>query len=748
LNKLFQFGFYLPLAIGDITTNVFSPSVWARLCDKPMTLPRIPDDFFGLNIASSEDERCDEYVIDRLRELGIDNVRLAFSYCSFDGPAARFLDKLLDNRFAVSLVVLPPLKEAVKMLSDRDAQEKWRRFLTGVFCRYAGKVAFFEIGSTPNRKKWSGFRPLGYLRAWKIACEAAREHFVELAGPNVQDFEPFFNAGLLLAMRRMVRGPDYHTNNLFVERVVEPEAYDHRVLGKWATNLLKLNLVKKARLLQFLGTRAGCRQTISTCKFWSTKRLRRWSSHPQDKKADYLVRYLVLAATSGALGRVYWGPLICWRDGLIDDRTSDYPEIDHSAFYQKVRGDVGNLSITPAFFALGHVARRLKGARCDQAMSGVSGVSHFAFVGYGNEVFHVCWCRDGQAVRLTDLYSEEQLAIATFSDACGKLIPAPLTINERPLFIDFPGSIQYEPEYLPDMKKYDSKITHLCLPRFRGVPWQNRNWRGAFLTTPENPVSSLGDDLMPENLGSHAELSVLRDRRNRLWNIAHPHDRQQQLTIKLSRPRGIKRLTHRFRPSKGMRHWNNASAMLHRGISTPTPVAFYERHHKSGIRDSYYICEFIPDTFSSRHVCNAFRQGQKDFRGLDKQQWFDFLTGIICRMHNAGILHRDLSVGNLMLKQEKDGLITPYLIDIGRAKVQKVAIDGRRRILDLVRICYKLDWPDRELFIESYNKRWTGRIPDFWRVAVRYYDFKQGTKKFFKRKARSWRELPPVDHSR
>jgi hypothetical protein len=737
LNKLLQLRYFVPFALGDVATTVFSPAAWTRLSGKPKASLCIPEDFFGINIASSEDEDCDEYVMSRLRELGIKNVRLAFSYCGFDGPAARFLDKLLDNRFVVALVVLPPLDEARMMLADRGAQEQWRCFVAEVFNRYAGRVAVFEIGSTPNRKKWSGFSPRGYLQAWKIASDAAKVHAVTLGGPNIQDFEPFYNAGLLFAMRRMSRVPEIHTNNLFVERVVEPEAYDHRVLGKWATNLLKLNLVKKARLLQSLGAKAGCKQTVSTCKFWSTKRLSRWSLYPQDKKVDYLVRYLVIAATSGALGRVYWGPMICGRDGLIDDRAPGYPEIDHSSFYKRVRGDVENFSVTPAFFALGYVARRLRNACCDRAVSGPTGINHFAFIGSENEVFHVSWCRDGQAVRLADLYSDEQLATAVFTDACGKIVHTPLAINERPLFIDFPGlTNQQLPERLPEMSSYDTEIVYACLPDFQGVPWKNQHWRGAFATTTAFPEPSLGDKLMPEKMADHAELAVLRDRRNRLWNIAHPLDRQRQLTVKLSRPRGLKRLTDRFKPSKGRRHWNTASTMLQRGISTPAPIAFYERHRNSGIRDSYYICEFIPDTFSSRHVCGAFRQGQKDFRGLDKDQWFDLLTSYICKMHNAGILHRDLSVGNLMLTQAKDGQITPYLIDIGRAKVVKGPLAGRHRILDLMRICYKLDWSDSELFIRSYSKSWGEEFSPYWRLAVRYYDIKQRTKKFFKGKSK------------
>ena len=439
MNKLLQLRYCIPLTLWAVFSALFSPAVRGRLCHVPRVPLRISEDFFGINIATSEDERCDDYVIARLQELDIRNVRLAFSYCSLDGPAARFLDKLLDNHFLVSLVVLPPMDAARKMLTDSGVQEQWRRFVAKVLDRYAQRVEIIEIGSTPNRKKWTGLTPRRYLQAWEIACAAAKNYSVPLAGPNVQDFEPMYNAALLFVMRRIARIPEIHTDNLFVERVVEPEAYDHRVLGKWATNLLKLNLVKKARLLQYLGERAGCKRTISTCNFWTTKRLSRRTAYPQEKKVDYLVRYLVLAATSGALSRVYWGPMICGRDGLVDDcANGDYPEVDNSSFYRSVRGNVDDFVVTPAFHALGHIVQRLRNATCDKAVHAFDGLSHFAFTGLDDGRFHICWCRDGQTVALTDVFSAEQLSAAVFTDPCGKTVSSPVVISERPLFIDFP----------------------------------------------------------------------------------------------------------------------------------------------------------------------------------------------------------------------------------------------------------------------------------------------------------------------
>ena len=133
--------------------------------------------------------------------------------------------------------------------------------------------------------------------------------------------------------------------------------------------------------------------------------------------------------------------------------------------------------------------------------------------------------------------------------------------------------------------------------------------------------------------------------------------------------------------------------MLRHGIHTPTPLAFYESPLKPGVRDSWYLCEFIPDAFCSRDVYAAFRDGAQQYRGLDKAAWFDLLARFVCEMHDKQIVHRDLSAGNLLLQERGPGDIQPWLIDIGRARVWTgpgSRVRPRHRLQDLIRICYKL----------------------------------------------------------
>ncbi|MBW6475003.1 MAG: hypothetical protein K0B14_17890, partial [Anaerolineaceae bacterium] len=400
----------------------------------------IPSDFFGVNVAAAENPQSDGYILERLKALDIKQVRMAFTYDSFDSPSQRLLDQLLAKGFDVMLVVVPPREKARAILFDTTAQNEWIAFVRKVLSRYAGSVSILEVGSTPNRKKWSGYRLRSYIKAWQLATKQVEHTAICLAGPNVQDFEPHANRLLLKAMQRISVAPNVHTNNLFVERVIEPEAYDHRALGALATKVVKLNLIKKARILKSIGSRVGCQRFFSTCFFWSTKRLRRTSLWPQQKKVDYKARYLILAASSGALDRIYWGPLICSRDGLICDGNTDYPEIDHSTFYGKIRGEYADFSITPAFKSLAYVSKRLQGSFCEAAVNTVEGLHHFSFKGADGRYFHACWCRDGQAIRLTDLYSPEQLAMAEFTDACGFSVTDPMSISEQVFFVDFPSA--------------------------------------------------------------------------------------------------------------------------------------------------------------------------------------------------------------------------------------------------------------------------------------------------------------------
>lgn len=735
----------------------------------------IENDFFGVNIAPSDDIECENYTVAKLGELGVRHVRMDFSYCSFGGDAERLLQRVLEGNLEVFLNVFPPDTEAKILASDVDAMRRWRDFVQSVFEKYNKSVAVFEIGNTPNRGRWSGFGNRDFLMAWEIACEEAVPYEVKLAGPNVSDFEPLYNLLFLSAMARFGRVPNIHTDNLFVERVVEPEEYDHRVLGRLLKSPLALNLIKKMRVLDQIGQRFGVDTSYCTYNCWTVKRLARKSTNPEQKKVDYLLRYLILAAASNSMKRVYWGPLLSNRDGLIDCGGEGYPDIDNVSFYKEIIGSQDGFRIRPAFYAMKNLVDLLSGSICVQGVSADNGINHFVFTKGENDL-HVVWCRDAQTIPLTSLYPQKMLdrrsengrdrnensqplescGLLEFRDTLGEKIEGrPEVISEQPLFIWTQAN---DIELRPDVGVLKSmNVNNDVMLAQRGqqsVPVELENWRGALMLESGFSLAEIITYLLPEAIQLLPVNKVLRDTRNRLWTVDEQSflsdglsraDRQgvsdtpivpekKQLTVKLNRAKGIKKFTYRFVSSKGKRHWDNASYMLRRGILTPEPVAYFERYNNSGIEENYYICRYIDDAFSARDVFRVFNRGEQNFRGFSKEKMFADLAGFICNMHNQRIIHRDLSSGNLMMAMNDENGIDMYMIDIGRAKMGfNERLSARQRFIDLMRICYKLNWDDRELFVDQYNRHFGSVVTRWWRLPLFFYESKQTIKKSLKK---------------
>ena len=61
---------------------------------------------FGINVASSEDSRCDDYVIDKLQQAQIRYVRLTWAASAAKSFTERFLDRLLDANFDVMVALI------------------------------------------------------------------------------------------------------------------------------------------------------------------------------------------------------------------------------------------------------------------------------------------------------------------------------------------------------------------------------------------------------------------------------------------------------------------------------------------------------------------------------------------------------------------------------------------------------------------------------------------------------------------
>lgn len=700
----------------------------------------IPANYIGVCVASASDPCMDDYVIAQLRELGITQVRLDFTYGDLESFNTRFLERLIAEKLDITLHLIQPFANA-KGMENSAEQTIWRDFLDLVLDRFGTCVKRIEVGSTINRKRWAGYTIDGFLYAWDIAYRAAKQRNIELAGPNVTDFEPVYNIGLLSMLKAKGQLPDVHTDNLFSERVSEPERYDHRILKyRWAT-ALKFNLVKKARLLRKISNDFGIKQLISPVAFWAIYRIQRLLPDGEQKQADYAARYMLLNAASGALDQVFWGALICQREGLIDDGLTDaeYPALERVTHYASVDGSLQNFWHHASFNAIKTVAGMVQGACYKSAIASTNGleIHHFQTADYE---IHALWTINGKVSFLKYVYHTESIEQAEIIHRDGhRLNSTQDIISESPIYLRWPKGQRITVKENLALAKNLAIHAHISDAQY--YRFHQEGWFGLILARSPEEATLLAQQLHPAKLTSPNKDSALRHARNAIWAIPDPRDASRQMTVK----QPVKMYPHkafldRFKPSKAKRSWNGAVELLRRGVDTAHPVAFFEKEHDTSLKQNFYICDYVKADCSIGEMFVHFAQGNKEFNFADKnitisaEETYAQLAQYLHTMHKSGAFFRDLSGGNVLVQLLDNKRLHFSLIDTARAWFYTHPTPIEYRISDLARVCNKLHWAGRERFMGLYlaniGKKFTPRI----KLAFYLYDFKVTFKRKYGRK--------------
>jgi tRNA A-37 threonylcarbamoyl transferase component Bud32 len=705
---------------------------------------QIPSDFSGVGVAASTDPASDDYILEQLEQLGVRNVRIDVSYDDLEGPTGRLLQKLIDARLQVMIHLVQPFDAAFTM-QDEEAQQNWRQFVISVCNRFGTRAYAIEVGSTINRRRWAGYNTKGFFIAWDIAHEEIKARGITLAGPNISDFEPFYTFSVLEQLSELAMLPDIHTNNLFCERVTEPERYDHRILGfQWATRL-KVNLVKKARLLGRAGDNNGVSRFVSPAAFWTLPRIERLLAEKEQKQADYLTRYFVLLAASGALEKTFWGPLLCWREGLIDDGSGRYPKLERITHYQSVIGELAEFRLRPAFHALKQFNAAIPGSEYLGPLSTSNNVEVHMFR-KNKTLIHVAWSINGKACQIDSLYHARDLQVAGFKNRDGEdYAEMPRYITETPTYIFWRATNVIGLKQSPEKIQLDAVFAHRQHGQY--YPVKKDGWRGMLIANSKAEAQSILNQLLPDNLPVANDATTLRKARNIIWTVPGP-DGRNVVAKKPLKMHPHKWLLDHFKPSKSRRSWTAAAELSRRDIPIAQPLAFFEKEGDRSKLQNFFVCEHVPHDFSAREMLVAFHDGATEFLGIQAEDAYRQLAGFLLRMHEHGVFFRDLAGGNILVKKNDNSELEFTLIDINRARFYNRSTPLNQRISDLTRICHKLHWPGREFLVEHYlqgmlkKKRFTLR----YRVPFYLYDFKVNFKRRYGRKAimKAWRNRKKI----
>lgn len=209
------------------------------------------------------------------------------------------------------------------------------------------------------------------------------------------------------------------------------------------------------------------------------------------------------------------------------------------------------------------------------------------------------------------------------------------------------------------------------------------------------------------NTGDFPEFEVIHYGRNRVGKKSFHFEEKEKvdLIIKEFRLKGINRVKSVFLPSKARRSWDGALALWKRKLNTPKPVAFLEKPKFPGVKDGFFIAESVEGFEEIRHMLR--NPDSKKLKNLVKS-----LAEYVSLCHSRGIIHRDLSDGNILAAQDKRGDYVFYLIDTNRIRT-KSRLGMLRRIKSLIR----LGIPEglQTFFLEMYTgKKPVVRIWWFW----------------------------------
>ena len=696
---------------------------------------KIADDFFGLCVASAPDVAMDAYVIAQLNNLGIKQVRLDFTYSDLNSFNARFLHHLIAENFSVTLHLIQPFAAAKNMQSVAE-QAIWHDFLLAVLDNFGTSVKQIEIGTTINRKRWAGYSFEGFLSAWQIAHQAIKARNIMLVGPNVQDFEPFYNISLLKTFKQKKLLPDIHSDNLFSERTLEPERFDHRVFKySWAT-FFKYNLVKKARLLQKIAQDFGVSHTISSAAFWAVYRIRRQLPDAEQKQADYAARYFALLAASGSLKQVNWGAFICEREGLINNGLddNDYPALEQVAHYARVQGKLDDFKPYPSFYAIKTAAQLLAGAHYVKPIATTAGleIHHFQ---QAAQIIHAAWTINGKVAFLQAIYDAASLASAIIYSRDGEMATTNKElITESPIYLCWANNVAPQCIVKPALAKDLVIHAHAQQQYFRFL--QN-GWDGLILANNRAEADLLAEKLHPDSLLQPNKDGALRHARNAIWAVADPRNCAHQLTIK----QPVKMYPHkafldRFKPSKAKRSWNGAMELMRRGVDTAQPVAYFEKIGDTTLKQNFYICEFVTAEANISQLFTCFANGESAWNGIAADDIFKQLAQFCWYMHQRLVVFRDLSGGNILMNVLPDKKLQFSLIDTARLRCIKHTPFARKyRLADMARASHKLDWTNRNRLMAHYFALIGSTFTWQDKLSFYLYDFKVSLKRTIGRKA-------------
>jgi len=155
--------------------------------------------------------------------------------------------------------------------------------------------------------------------------------------------------------------------------------------------------------------------------------------------------------------------------------------------------------------------------------------------------------------------------------------------------------------------------------------------------------------------------------RNELKVISHQNEALVVKSFKI--PSLPRRLFYTlFRDSKAKKSYDYSVKI---GTFTPDPIAYVEFYNSGLLSDSYFISKRFAYDFTIREPLL-----EPDFQ--DRKAIFESFAEFTFQLHNRGILHKDYSPGNILIRKDEQGYLFK-IVDINRMEFKVLTLKERLR---------------------------------------------------------------------
>jgi hypothetical protein len=198
----------------------------------------------------------------------------------------------------------------------------------------------------------------------------------------------------------------------------------------------------------------------------------------------------------------------------------------------------------------------------------------------------------------------------------------------------------------------------------------------------------------PEEIWSRPDARLLHEGRNRIRavRISLSSGLIRNIVVKEFSSRGLVRLKSLLQASKAARAWQGALALKERELGTAPPAAYLENRRRGLVERSFFLAAKIDGAEEVRGLFQSLH-------GAELSRLLAELAAFLSRCHDCGILHRDLSDGNILVRKDDPGRASFYLLDTNRIRIRK-RLGAFRRSKNLIRLGVPQD--SQRYFLQAY----------------------------------------------